>query len=185
MLPIVAPHQRTKYVKHGGYYCPDCVRRKNAERMKKHNPMENEQSRKKMTKALRVMGHKPTVLGGNGRGYTEAQKVLARKLGRGWWVELPVPTGQCRDESGLPTNFKIDIANIYYGIAIELDGRGHYGNIAKAEDERKEKFLKSKGWTVLRFWNNQVLHDLDSVMEEITSTILKCKETTITLPMDY
>jgi hypothetical protein len=184
-LPIEKPCQRTKYVKFGGYYCPDCVRKINSERMKKQNPMSNSETREKMTKKLRLMGHRPTILGGNGRGYTQAQKILAKELGRGWWLELPIPTGHCRDESDLPTNYKVDIANIYYGIAIELDGNCHHGEKARMEDEKKTKFLESKGWKVLRYWNHQVLNDLDSVMAEIMSTILKCKETTITLPMDY
>lgn len=177
--------RRQKYVKQGGVYCRDCVKKILSERMTKNNPMSNKESREKMTKKLRVMGHKPTVLGGNGRGYTRGQLALWKKLGRGWWAEFIIPTGHCRDESGLPTHFKVDLANSYYGIAIEIDGGSHTGVIAKEEDARKTEFLQSKGWTVLRFKKKELLDNFEAVMERIMSTILKSKETTITLPMDY
>jgi very-short-patch-repair endonuclease len=38
-------------------------------------------------------------------------------------------------------------------------------------------FLESRGYLVLRFWNNQVMTQLDDVLEEITSGM-----STLTLP---
>jgi len=185
MIDIDTHGRRQKYVQQGGIYCHDCIKRKLSERMTRDNPMNSKESREKMSKELRVKGHRPTVLGGNGRGFTRGQTALWKALGRGWWAEFIVPTGHCRDESGLPTNFKVDLANSYYGIAIEIDGGSHTGELSKAEDERKNKFLESKGWTVLRFRNREVLNNFDSVMSKIMSTISKSKETIITLPMDY
>lgn len=185
MIAMDTHARRQKYVKQGGIYCRDCVKNRLSERMKKNNPMSNKESREKMTKKLRVMGHKPTVLGGNGRGYSRGQVALWERLGRGWWAEFIVPTGHCRDESGLPTHFKIDLANSYYGIAIEIDGGAHVGPVAKEEDARKTTFLQNKGWTVLRFRNKEVLNGLDEVVATVMSIISKSKETIITLPMDY
>ena len=146
MIAIDTDGRKAKYRNNGGLYCADCVRKMLSEKMKKNNPMYNAESRAKMSQTLRIKGCKPTVLGGNGRGYTKGQKLLWQKLGRGWWAEFIVPTGHCRDGSGLPTHYKTDLANSYYGIAIEIDGGSHTGAIAKAEDLKKDTFLQSKGW---------------------------------------
>ena len=177
--------RRARYRKTGKLYCLDCVKKINSERMKKQNPMDNPAILEKMRRTIIKKGIKPKILGGNGRGYSKAQELLWKTLGRGWWAELSIPTGHYRDRGGLPTNYKVDLANIYYGIAIEVDGGTHYGAIAREEDRKKAQFLESKGWTLLRFRNKEVLNNLDSVMAEITSTILKSRETIITLPMEY
>jgi len=185
LIEINTHGRRQKYVKQGGIYCSDCVKRRLSERMKKNNPMSNPASKEKMINSLKKAGTKPHVLGGNGRGYSRGQKKLWKALGRGWWAEFIVPTGQRGDGTGLPTHYKIDLANSYYGIAIEIDGGSHTGIQAKQEDERKTKFLRSKGWKVLRYRNKEVLNNFNLVMEEILFTISKSKETIITLPMEY
>ena len=167
--------RRAKYRKRGGLYCRDCVRKLNSIRMKKSNPMDNQASREKAKKSLKLMGHHPKVLGGNGRGYTIAQKMLFQSLGRGWWMELVIPTGEKKIEFKAPTSYKVDVANIYYKLAIEVDGGTHTGSISREEDQRKEAFLKSSGWTVLRYLNHRILEDLDSVITEIMFTISKLK----------
>ena len=48
---------------------------------------------------------------------------------------------------------------------IELDGGQHAEN--NGYDERRTKFLRGKGYQVLRFWNNQMLQKMDSVLEAI------------------
>ena len=170
--------RRQTFIKKGGIYCRDCVAEINRKRLIENNPMDSEIGYSNMMKKRKG----PTILGGNGRGYTQAQKLLWKKLGRGWWAEFIVPTHQ---KNGLPTHYKIDLANCYYGIAIELDGGSHRGKIAQEEDNRKNLFLESKGWKVLRFRNKEVLKNIDLVMEEIMSTISKSKETIIILPMEY
>jgi len=34
-------------------------------------------------------------------------------------------------------------------------------------DEKRTRFLESKGYTVIRFWNNEVLNNIDGVYEVI------------------
>jgi hypothetical protein len=182
LIPIDTKGRRQKYVKNGGINCWDCVKKMISKRMLEKNPMDNPEIKKKLGKEYRAH---LTEGAGNGRGYPEPQKILVKKLGKGWWPELVIPTGYYYGDSGLPTSFKIDIANIYFGIAIEIDGHSHRGIKSRQEDERKNLFLQSKGWKVLRFKNCQVMKNLDLVIEEIMSTILKSKETTIILPMDY
>lgn len=49
-------------------------------------------------------------------------------------------------------------------LVIEVDGGQHVEN---QNDERRTRFLESKGYRVLRFWNNEVLGNLDGVVAEI------------------
>jgi len=172
---INTPGRRAKFTKNGGTLCWDCVKKRNSRRMLANNPMDNPKIRAKMVQALKAIGHKPSVLGGNGRGYTVAQQTLYKELGRGWWRELIVTVGEGRKVENYPTHYKLDLANTYYKLAVECDGGGHGGAIARAEDEKKARFLKSIGWTVLRYRNKEILNNLDSVMAEIMSTISKLK----------
>jgi very-short-patch-repair endonuclease len=49
-------------------------------------------------------------------------------------------------------------------LIIEADGGQHADNMA---DERRTAFLRSKGYRVLRFWNNEILTNLDAVSQTI------------------
>jgi very-short-patch-repair endonuclease len=50
-------------------------------------------------------------------------------------------------------------------LIIEADGGQHTG---KAVDSRRTAFLESKGYRVLRFWNNEIISNLEGVAEEIS-----------------
>lgn len=52
-------------------------------------------------------------------------------------------------------------------LAIELDGGGHNYRFGQIRDQTRSKVLASHGITVLRFWNHQVRHELDSVLKAI------------------
>ncbi len=52
-------------------------------------------------------------------------------------------------------------------LAIELDGGQHNEAEAQAYDRRREMFLKSKNISVIRFWNNDVLKNINGVLEVI------------------
>ncbi|MDF3863308.1 DUF559 domain-containing protein [Pseudomonas denitrificans (nom. rej.)] len=49
-------------------------------------------------------------------------------------------------------------------LIIELDGGQHLDSNADLE---RDAWLKSKGFTILRFWNHDVLLKMDSVLEAI------------------
>jgi len=53
------------------------------------------------------------------------------------------------------------------GVVVELDGGQHAADEALRYDELRSQFLVSTGLTVLRFWNDEVLRNLDSVMHAI------------------
>ncbi len=53
-------------------------------------------------------------------------------------------------------------------LIIEIDGGQH----AMSElDKRREQYLMGKGYRVLRFWNNEVLRNIDGVLEVIRKYI--------------
>jgi very-short-patch-repair endonuclease len=45
--------------------------------------------------------------------------------------------------------------------AIEVDGGQHNELAHQAHDERRSQWLRGKGVTVLRFWNNDVLQNIE------------------------
>lgn len=61
--------------------------------------------------------------------------------------------------------FILDFACLEIKLAIEVDGGQH--TEAALYDEQRSQWLKQQGWVVLRFWNNQVLGELDEVMAVI------------------
>ena len=58
-----------------------------------------------------------------------------------------------------------DFARFDPKIIIEIDGSQHV--IQVAYDEERTKFLRSFGYRVLRFWNNEILDDLENVLQTI------------------
>ena len=54
-------------------------------------------------------------------------------------------------------------------VVIELDGGQHAGQ--SAYDEQRTRWLASEGFSVLRFWNIEVLENLDGVMEKIAAAL--------------
>jgi len=55
-------------------------------------------------------------------------------------------------------------------LLVELDGGQHAEQTG--EDQRRTRYLQSRGFRVLRFWNNQVLTGLDAVLEVIATALL-------------
>ena len=62
-------------------------------------------------------------------------------------------------------------------LVVEVDG-GQHATVT-AEDARRTRWLESQGFRVLRFWNSEVLAELDSVLEEIGKTLA---DPSLTLP---
>ena len=66
-------------------------------------------------------------------------------------------------------NYIVDFVAPRKKLIIELDGSQHLEQ--EEYDEERSAFLKSKGYRVLRFWNNDVLEDTDSVLRIIWDTL--------------
>ena len=66
-------------------------------------------------------------------------------------------------------NYIVDFCAPRRKLIVELDGSQH---IEQEEyDEERTTFLKSKGYRVLRFWNNDVTNNIDSVLKVIWDTL--------------
>ena len=60
-------------------------------------------------------------------------------------------------------------------LVIEIDGHSHGETETKISDQKRTKFLESKGMTVLRFTNREVEKDVAGVMQQLEEFILKRK----------
>lgn len=58
-------------------------------------------------------------------------------------------------------------------LVVELDGSQHGAAIEK--DATRTMALEAAGYTVMRFWNNDVLENTDGVLEEIRLALLNTK----------
>jgi very-short-patch-repair endonuclease len=63
----------------------------------------------------------------------------------------------------------VDFVCLERRLIIELDGGQHAEQVAY--DQQRDAWLVNQGYTVLRFWNNDVMQQLDGVLEEIRSAL--------------
>ncbi len=64
-----------------------------------------------------------------------------------------------------------DFVCIEKRLVIELDGGQHAENLES--DAKRSEYLKEKGYRILRFWNNDVLREGESVLNVILSCLEK------------
>jgi very-short-patch-repair endonuclease len=62
----------------------------------------------------------------------------------------------------------VDFACPEAKLIIEADGGQHVDQMAY--DKRRTSYLESLGYRVLRFWNHEISHETQSVLERIEST---------------
>jgi very-short-patch-repair endonuclease len=65
--------------------------------------------------------------------------------------------------------FICDFAARTAKVIVELDGGQHA--VRTFEDERRTRFLESRGYRVLRFWNNDVLENVEGVLATIQKAL--------------
>lgn len=161
MKSAVATGRRTVFTK------AECHAR--SVRLTTNNPMRDPLTRAKVSATLKAIGHRPSVRGGNGRGPSEPQRLLAEALG--WPMEVSIGTGPGARASGRATCYKLDIGNPTLKVGVEVDGSSHSSLKRREEDRRKVEFLNGEGWTVLRFSNREVMADTAGCAQTVLSTI--------------
>jgi very-short-patch-repair endonuclease len=67
--------------------------------------------------------------------------------------------------------FVVDLVCLSAKLVVEVDGGGH--ELRRREDEERTRWLESRGYRVLRFWNRDVLQDTPSVIAEILDTLTR------------
>ena len=60
-------------------------------------------------------------------------------------------------------------------LVIELDGSQHADQLDP--DERRTEFLRAAGYAVLRFWNNEVISEIDEVLQRIADALKESRHT--------
>ncbi len=63
----------------------------------------------------------------------------------------------------------VDFVNLEKKVIIELDGGQH--TIGRG-DRIRDEWLRTEGYKVLRFWDNQVFNNLEGVLETIRDALL-------------
>ena len=100
------------------------------------------------------------------RSATEAEKKL-------WWHlrrKLPLEGTYFRRQVPLGPYFA-DFACLKHRLVIELDGGQHTTPEAQRRNAERTRFLEAQGFRVLRFWNDQVFSEIESVIETIHAAV--------------
>ena len=66
-------------------------------------------------------------------------------------------------------SFIVDFVCFEKRLIVELDGGQHMEN--ESHDRERTEWLEGQGFFVLRFWNNQVLKEIDTVKFEVLSAL--------------
>jgi very-short-patch-repair endonuclease len=69
--------------------------------------------------------------------------------------------------------FFVDFICLDARLIIEVDGAQHADQ--KEQDQSRSEFFRGSGYDVLRFWNFEVLSDVDSVVERIAEVLRETK----------
>jgi very-short-patch-repair endonuclease len=56
-------------------------------------------------------------------------------------------------------------------LCIEVDGSVHKGEDPEIYDKEREKYLESVEITVIRFWNSQIMKNIELVVQKIEETV--------------
>ncbi len=56
-------------------------------------------------------------------------------------------------------------------LAVELDGSVHKEKDVRLYDRDRDKYLKSINIHTLRFWNSEIINDIENVLDKIKNTI--------------
>ena len=65
----------------------------------------------------------------------------------------------------------VDFVDLEAKLVVELDGGQHNEDRVTEKDEARTAWLESEGYQVLRFWNNDVLANLEGVLEKISDAL--------------
>jgi very-short-patch-repair endonuclease len=87
------------------------------------------------------------------------------------WLRLNVrQLGGVKFRKQVPVDpYIADFACLELGLIVELDGGQHNEN--RVKDEKRTRYLEARGYRVLRFWNTDVMRNIDGVVEVIARAI--------------
>ncbi len=74
-------------------------------------------------------------------------------------------------------NYFLDFACEELKLAIELDGGQHNDPAHQRYDATRTAALKQSGWRLLRFWNNEVMENIEGVLQVIQQALTQNPKT--------
>jgi very-short-patch-repair endonuclease len=93
---------------------------------------------------------------------TEAEKRLWYRLRRKQLLN-------CKFRKQQPIqNYIVDFVCLEHRLIVEVDGGQH---AESAHDEKRDAILASLGYTILRFWNNEVMENIEGVLQIIAQKL--------------
>jgi very-short-patch-repair endonuclease len=99
------------------------------------------------------------------RSLTRAETILWTRLRRrqilGMQVRRQLPIGP----------YIADFACPAAHLVIEVDGATHSTDAERAHDERRRVFIEAQGWSIIRFWNEEVYANEDGVIATIMDAV--------------
>ncbi len=98
-------------------------------------------------------------------GSTDAEAKLWKHLWR-----IPIEGTHFRRQVPIGRYFA-DFACHQIGLIIELDGSQHAEDAARRYDIERTAFLESQGYHVVRFWNAEVMDEIEAVLDTIFAIV--------------
>jgi very-short-patch-repair endonuclease len=92
---------------------------------------------------------------------TEAEKKLWQRLG-----DKHLTGAKFRRQEPIG-NFIVDFVSFQNKLVIEIDGNPHREGENKTYDAQRTAWLKSERFRVIRFWNSEVLGNIEDVIKKI------------------
>ena len=65
-------------------------------------------------------------------------------------------------------NYFVDFICLDRKLIIEADGGQHYGS---TDDKIRDEYFKKEGFSVLRFWNNEIIENIEAVINKIKENL--------------
>jgi very-short-patch-repair endonuclease len=94
---------------------------------------------------------------------TDVERLLWQRL-RYWQVDA------CKFRRQQPLgHYIVDFVCLQRRLIVELDGGQHAGQ--ENYDNERDAWLRDQGFVILRFWNNDVLTNMDGIVEQIAKTL--------------
>ena len=81
--------------------------------------------------------------------------------------------------------FVVDFVCLPKKLILEIDGGQHNSEECIKTDNQRTIYLASKGFTILRFWNNEIFDNIQGVLEQIINTLNSISLQTLNLRENY
>ena len=89
-----------------------------------------------------------------------------------WWKLRGLKQAEFKFRQQVPIDhYIVDFACFSKRLVVEVDGGTHSTEQELSRDWRREQYLRAQGYHVLRFWNTDVFHNIDGVMDTIVDAL--------------